>query len=475
MWIITYHLVLSFIYFRCFGIFAGTSILMNYLMMVFWFPVAVIISFKYFGRCSCLHSCCHQSTISSSTESDEQRKSGVLSKLSSLSVWLSKRLFKEIIPNIVTKLQYAWITIFGLLGAGGILVIFVSPKLQLPISKDFQMFSDSSSIEQFPLHYKSRFSTDTFSMTVFFVFGVSNENTASMMNPDEKGTVKLINKFSITSPAEQNWLKSFCEQLQNASFIAPSLFNQGTCYTIISKFQALTLPCNSSYASKPPCCGRTLPLPKADFQHCLTGIIVNTSTFSNFNGLLIDGNNQLRAIVIRADTRFQFTEAYDKADEFFTLVNLWFQSIKQSAPESFQSGFWHSYLEFYDLQKSLATGTQVSLAISVAIAFGVVLLTTWNLLISFYTIIAISFVISTSIGTLVLAGWRLNIMESIIFSVAAGLAVDFTLHYGVAYRCATDKRSRAKRVKYSFQHLGSAIAMGAFTTFVSGKTFYHPT
>lgn len=379
--------------------------------------------------------------------------------------WLSQRLFQENIPNIVVRLRWVWIVLLTFIGIGGIFVLFVSPKLRLPISKDFQMFSDESSIEQFPLNYKRFFFTDTFSMPVYFVFGVNNANTASMVNPDDTGTLQLNKKMSVTSTAEQRWLKTFCEKLQNSSFTTS--LNQGTCHKVISKFQELTMPCNRSSL----CCGRTHPLPQTDFAQCLTTSLNSSLVFSGFDGLLFDANNQLRAVVIYTNTRFQFSESYDEANEFFSVINSWFIEMKDGAPDSFESGFWHSYLQFYDLQKSLASGTQVSLGISVAIAFGVVLFTTWNFLISIYTIISISFVMSTTIGTLVLAGWRLNIMESIIFSVAAGLAVDFTLHYGVAYRCAPDKSSRAKRVNYSFTHLGSAVAMGAFTTFISGTSF----
>ena len=343
-------------------------------------------------------------------------------------------------------------------------MLFVSPKLRLPVSKDFQMFSDTSSIEQFQLHYKSSFATETNKRYVTFIFGVNNKNTASMLDPDDKGKLQFINTFSVTSKAEQSWLKSFCEKLQNASFITKLSYTYGACPQITSMFQKLTLPCNTSNALRMPCCGQAFPLPQSTFSQCLPSLLSNNIP----SGVIVE-KNRVKAISIYVATSFQYTESYDESTKFFNTINSWFQSVSSNAPTSFKSGFWHSELTFYDLQKSLATGTQVALGISVAIAFCVVLLTTWNLLISLLTIVSIAFVMSTSMGTLVLAGWKLNIMESLIFSVAVGLAVDFTLHYGVAYRSAIDKSSRESRVNYSFTHLGSAVAMGAFTTFISGK------
>ena len=68
------------------------------------------------------------------------------------------------------------------------------------------------------------------------------------------------------------------------------------------------------------------------------------------------------------------------------------------------------------------------IGISIGIAFMVILMTTLNILLSFYSIITIFFILSVPIGILVLTGLELNIMESIVFSVAAGLSADFTLH-----------------------------------------------
>ena len=109
------------------------------------------------------------------------------------------------------------------------------------------------------------------------------------------------------------------------------------------------------------------------------------------------------------------------------------------------------------------------IGISIGIAFMVILMTTLNILLSFYSIITIFFILSATIGILVLTGWELNIMESIVFSVAAGLSADFTLHYSVAYRTSLLRNNRVERTKSALSHIGAPILMGAFTTFIAGK------
>lgn len=69
---------------------------------------------------------------------------------------------------------------------------------------------------------------------------------------------------------------------------------------------------------------------------------------------------------------------------------------------------------------------------------------------------------------LILSGWELNIFESVVFSVAAGLSADFTLHYSVAYRTSLTKDNRVERTKSSLKHIGAAVLMGACTTFIAG-------
>lgn len=107
------------------------------------------------------------------------------------------------------------------------------------------------------------------------------------------------------------------------------------------------------------------------------------------------------------------------------------------------------------------------MALSVAVAFSVMLLTTWNIIISLYAILSIAGTIFVTVGSLVLLGWELNVLESVTISVAVGLSVDFSVHYGVAYRLAPEP-DREGKVIFSLSRMGSAIAMAALTTFVAG-------
>lgn len=148
-------------------------------------------------------------------------------------------------------------------------------------------------------------------------------------------------------------------------------------------------------------------------------------------------------------------------------MDAWIEEELRYAPAGLSYGWFVSNLEFYDLQDSLSDGTLIAMALSVAVAFSVMLLTTWNFIISLYAILSIAGTIFVTVGSLVLLGWELNVLESVTISVAVGLSVDFAVHYGVAYRLAPEP-DREGKVIFSLSRMGSAIAMAALTTFVAG-------
>ena len=112
----------------------------------------------------------------------------------------------------------------------------------------------------------------------------------------------------------------------------------------------------------------------------------------------------------------------------------WTQEQLHSAPAGLKNGWFTSYLEFYDLQHSIAQGTPVAIGIAIAIATVVAFLTTLNILITIHAMLSIMGCIFTTVGILVMLGWELNILESVTISIAVGLSIDFSLHYAMAYR-----------------------------------------
>ena len=83
---------------------------------------------------------------------------------------------------------------------------------------------------------------------------------------------------------------------------------------------------------------------------------------------------------------------------------------------------------------------------------------------SLFTIVCI---VCCVVGTLVLDGWELNIIESVIISVAVGMSVDFVAHLSHAYLHSVIKE-RAIAVMYMMRTMGVSVLTGAITTFIAG-------
>ena len=448
---------------RLFGLYSGLSILCMFFLMVTWFPAAVVIE-----RTVRIFSCC--STFCGKLKETEKFKFRTI--IDKLKAW-HKTFFTNLLPLFVTKLRYISLLTFFVLAAGGIVVSTVKPGLQLPTSQDFQVFHESHELEKYPLKLKKNFffeSTKKFSFPINFIWGIKATDKGNHFDPLDTGSLKWDHNFNITTKNSQKWIAGFIPRLKNQSFFAK---NQKL--GLIDDFFSFYMKSNCTNNNKKCCKDSVFPYNSKVFSECMKQLQCLRITDPQFtsdgvtgDAPLFDTGGQLRAMIMKFDSNVAFTSSFDPADRFWTEAESWSVKEFNTAPLS-TKGWFISNLQFYDLQKSLSKGTLESMSISLAIAFGVMLLITANIYISVFAIVTITCALSVIVGTLVLMGWKLNILESITLSVSVGLSVDFTLHYGVAYVLALDNADRKSRVNFSMRSMSSAITMAAFTTFVAGK------
>ena len=113
--------------------------------------------------------------------------------------------------------------------------------------------------------------------------------------------------------------------------------------------------------------------------------------------------------------------------------------------------------------------------LALLIAVIVVFAATLNIGLSLLAVLTICGIIFVSMAILVFMGWKLNILESVAITLAIGLSVDFTLHYGVMYKKAFSKFQNSEiqiqaesSVIYAISHMGGPVTMAAFTTLLPG-------
>ncbi|XP_052593841.1 protein dispatched homolog 1 isoform X3 [Peromyscus californicus insignis] len=388
---------------------------------------------------------------------------------------------EAVLPCIVIRFRYLWLVWFLALMIGGAYIVCINPKMKLPSLElsEFQVFRSSHPFERYDAEFKKLFMFERvhhgeeLHMPITVIWGVSPEDSGNPLNPKSKGKLTLDRTFNIASPASQAWILHFCQKLRNQTFFYQT-DQQDFTSCFIETFKQWMENQDCDEPALYPCCSHcSFPYKQEVFELCIKKAIMELDRSTGYHlnnktpGPRFDINDTIRAVVLEFQSTFLFTLAYEKMQQFYKEVDSWISSELSSAPEGLSHGWFVSNLEFYDLQDSLSDGTLIAMGLSVAVAFSVMLLTTWNIIISLYAIISIAGTIFVTVGSLVLLGWELNVLESVTISVAVGLSVDFAVHYGVAYRLAPDP-DREGKVIFSLSRMGSAIAMAALTTFVAG-------
>ncbi|KAM7300142.1 protein dispatched homolog 1 isoform X1 [Ixodes scapularis] len=474
---------------RCFSLFAGTAVLANFFFTVTWLPAALIVAEKWCSSACCLcvppfgvylprlgrFWCCSPLCAA-------------FWRLHHSCSEASRVFFDKLLPCAVIRLRWFWLASLAALAAAGAFVVLCRPRLSLPESKEFQVLSAGHPFERYDLELKKRFwfekarNKDPFhKLPIRVVWGVLPVDTGNYLDPFDRGSLELDPTFNVARPSSQDWLLSFCKRLRSQSFHRPTLGAALYSGCFIETFKSwMERRCVDSFqqADRSPCCESSrFPYAEDVFGLCLRRAIASlhhTPGYYFIPGVagprfLRDG--RVGAVVLEYDSVYTYSNAHADMDAFRTRVDGWVSREMQGAPAGMRNGWFTSELEFYDLQGSLSRGTLVAMGVAVSVSFVALLVTTLNLLVSLYAIVTIACIIFTTVGALVLLGWKLNVLESITVSVAIGLAVDFTIHYGVAYRLSPQE-DRESSVIQSLSRIGSPVAMAAFTTFLSGALMF---
>jgi len=107
------------------------------------------------------------------------------------------------------------------------------------------------------------------------------------------------------------------------------------------------------------------------------------------------------------------------------------------------------------------TAVQSSI-LGVALAFTVLLLSTRVLHIAFFASLSIASVLASVVGTMVMLGWFLGAIESILIGIIAGFSVDYVVHLAHAY--TTAHGSTEERIRAAFGDMGISVLNGMVTS-----------
>uniref|UniRef100_A0A8D0HID6 Dispatched RND transporter family member 2 n=1 Tax=Sphenodon punctatus TaxID=8508 RepID=A0A8D0HID6_SPHPU len=463
---------------RCFAIYMGTCIFVNLVFMMTWLPSSVVLYERYIAR-NCIYK-------PEDYWNNSEHKRVILSlhhMIRSLqSTWCetSKLLFEKLLPCGVIKFRYIWICWFAALAIGGAYISCLNPKLKLPTLEmpSVQVFRLSHPFERYDAEYCHQFMFERLEhgegqrMPVTLVWGILPVDNGDHFNPKSNGTLVMDTTFTIQNPEAQKWLLEFCQKVKNQTFYFSDLEHRSTvCF--VEEFHRWmdSRQCSQRDHSFNLCCNHfSFPYGSDVFLHCIKMIIMEQGrdgAESNDLSLRFDGKGNLVALVLKFQTVYHYSFNYSKGRQFYDEISLWIAGEMKTAPMGLQNGWFTSKLELYNLQHSVSTETMVVMGLSIAISFVVLLLTTWNVLLSIFSITAITGTVLVTMGLLVLLEWQLNSVESLFISAAVGLSIDFKVNYCISYHLCPHS-DRLSRVAFSLKQMSCATAMGASALFSAG-------
>ena len=457
------NIISSIIAIKCFGLFAGTCIMTNLLFMLTWTPAVIVMVEKVWDwilkrlphislAWNTLCECCHKA---------------------------SSAVYDKYIPLIIEKGRFVWVLLFLGVGGAGFVVIFYKPGLKLPQSQDFQLFPDNMKLEKWDRDVKFQFKTGpSWKIPIVFTWGVKCKDNRNAMDPDDQGSQDLEydDKFDFFSEKSQIAMKKFINNARRYKYFDQTNMKLPSVWDFIISEQKQM--CTSNYSISvigKECCENILkfPVPKK-LDHCIKKFLATPyySSAPVLNYPLFNDQGQAKVLIFQADTTFPFSLSYEEMHEHYQSLQQFYKEQMKYMPTEmnsmcFSGGHVYTY-QFYDLQLAIGTGTMWSIGFSLAIASVILFLSSLNLILTLYAIFTITLAISATVATIVLMGWELNILESIAVSMAAGLSVDFTIHYSVAYKLSKEVTPRL-RVREGFHRVGFAVAVAALTTFLAGS------
>ncbi|KAJ7333918.1 Protein dispatched 1 [Desmophyllum pertusum] len=339
---------------KLFGIFAGTSILTNYLLMITYFPAVVALHekwvLKYTGgqrldavsptELAAEHVDAElvqeeptAQDMSESRKADLPVNSRATEKETSFCILqiidfpcsllvsatnsvqrVSAKVFEDWLPKAVIKLHWLWIALLVCLTAGFLCVNFVKPGLQLPTTKDFQVFGSSHPLEVYYLKYKSyfRFEQNSGGLWVELIWGIKPTDNGNHFNPDDRGTLEFDDKFAdLFTPAGQTFLRSLCQSVEKQPFFAA--FYGGRC-----PIETFIDMCTSEQT---PCCGvnASFPFPANVTEKCVKDASKLSSQVPT--GVLFDVKGDVKGFRLLIITNEGFSTNFSAIDSFWKKVS----------------------------------------------------------------------------------------------------------------------------------------------------------
>jgi len=174
------------------------------------------------------------------------------------------------------------------------------------------------------------------------------------------------------------------------------------------------------------------------------------------------------AVITMNSTLGNFNVEYYSTVNTYNAWEKWMKDTWKGAPSELSNAF-HTATDrknawvFMHTQEVLFQGAFIGIGVSLAIAYVVLAVSTFNPYLSLLATINIMFVVVCILGGTWLRGWEMGTIESISATILVGLSVDYVVHFANAYM-ESDTDTRYEKLHDALIEMGGTVMGGAVTS-----------
>merc|ERR1719385_455148 len=121
------------------------------------------------------------------------------------------------------------------------------------------------------------------------------------------------------------------------------------------------------------------------------------------------------------------------------------------------------YFGYFFIQEKIIQEAAFGICLSLLFAFIVLTIATGNWVMAAYSCIVIFSIVMCVIGFTVANGWKLGVIEAVIYVMVVGMSVDYVVHLSEAY-LASGEHKREDRARRMLGIVGGSVLSGAMST-----------
>lgn len=427
-----------------FGYFSAIAILMNWVFTMTLYPSVAVVYHLYFeGKpfcCACIRT--------RRDEKKEQEKLAVVASAGSTPAGVDEqgtaesaapmeedqvqddcmvRIFSKLyVPVLQYKVSVGGFKIHpvALISSIALLVslfVFGSFTFQLstPTTRD-DPFNGSHMFTGFLDDFANLFGGSSDAMEAEVTFGIKTIDRGdgfSRFDPNGfRGDVIYDENFDLAPRDSQQFVLDFCSDLRAVSCV-PSGASEAYPGCLPSSLAVSSVSCtleifrdwlSATYGED------SITLGENDAALWTARMLNFSQTYPGMDQKIGFVGGRLRFFVLTYQSTLKGFSPYETKEPVFELLYAFFDAKRQEAPSGVQSFFQTSFdLVWSQSEIAIVNGMYLGLAISLSLAYAVLIGATRNLALSLFAIVSIVSIVATVLGTAYLVGWSLGIGEAI--------------------------------------------------------------